>query len=272
MDYAFGEGSESSLLPSKSHGSIPNQNSAARYIIGGITVVALILAGSLLGRTSTRTPADNSCQAPSYRQEWRMLSLEERQAYITAVQCLTTKPSRMEHNGTTRYDDFVYSHLAVSAETHGTPISFPWHRIYIQKYEDALRLECGYQGNLPYWDWTLDASTNPLHSPIWSHEFGLGGNGSHPANCVEDGPFAAIKPQYPEPHCLQRKFSDENMYGREYTASIVNAIVTESNSYGEFRERLEAGPHRFIHLAIGGDMPELWSSNGTLRTTSPLLH
>ncbi|GKZ73876.1 hypothetical protein AnigIFM50267_010815 [Aspergillus niger] len=123
-----------------------------------------------------------------------------------------------------------------------------------------------------YWDWTLDASTNPLHSPIWSHEFGLGGNGSHPANCVEDGPFAAIKPQYPEPHCLQRKFSDENMYGREYTASIVNAIVTESNSYGEFRERLEAGPHRFIHLAIGGDMPELWSSNGTLRTTSPLLH
>lgn len=48
---------------------------------------------------------------PAVRQEWRTLSVEARQSYIAAVQCLSNSPSRLGLN-TTRYDDFVYSHLA----------------------------------------------------------------------------------------------------------------------------------------------------------------
>ncbi|PYH90972.1 Di-copper centre-containing protein [Aspergillus ellipticus CBS 707.79] len=242
----------------------------------------MIFVGSIISRGPAGTLLNNPCKPcllaiitscnavnsrfcpgeyPSYRQEWRMLSLEDRQAYIAAVQCLSRSPSRLGFNGTTRYDDFVYSHLAVSDDTHGTPLSLPWHRLYVQIYEDALRRECGFNDVLAYWDWTLDAASDPTQSPIWSSEYGLGGNGTAPENCLLDGPLADLSPQYPEPHCLKRNFAAQGMYGAEYTAPIVEDIVTNSTTYHEFRERLETGPHRFIHLGIGGEMPELWSSN-----------
>ena len=31
----------------------------------------------------------------------------------------------------------------------------PWHRYYVQFFEDALTKKCGYKGVQPYWDWTL---------------------------------------------------------------------------------------------------------------------
>ncbi|KAH8691329.1 hypothetical protein BGW36DRAFT_305206, partial [Talaromyces proteolyticus] len=196
---------------------------------------------------------------PAVRREWRTLSFEARQNYVAAVQCLSDRSSRLGLN-TTRYDDFVYSHLAVADHTHNTPLSMPWHRLYTQKYEHVLRNECGYYDSLPYWDWTLD-STNPSISPVWSNEYGLGGNGSLPDNCIIDGPLAHMKPQYPTPHCLKRNFGIKNMYGINYTTSIVEDLITTATTYHDFRLRLERGPHRFVHIGIGGEMAEFWSSN-----------
>ena len=52
----------------------------------------------------------NRGRNPALRQEWRTLSIEARQGYIAAIQCLSKNPSRIGLNST-RYDDFVYAHL-----------------------------------------------------------------------------------------------------------------------------------------------------------------
>lgn len=75
-----------------------------------------------------------------------------------------------------------------------------------------------------------------------------------------------MKPRYPEPHCLKRNFAAENMYGIEYTPLVVEELLANAATYHDFRLQLERGPHRFIHLGIGGEMPELWSSNGIVFT------
>ena len=49
------------------------------------------------------------CQQPSIRREWRTLSEAERLAYVNAVACLATKPSKLRNNGTF-YDDFPWVH------------------------------------------------------------------------------------------------------------------------------------------------------------------
>ena len=35
-----------------------------------------------------------------------------------------------------------------------TGLFLPWHRLYVQTFEDELRSKCGYDGVQPYWDWT----------------------------------------------------------------------------------------------------------------------
>lgn len=49
------------------------------------------------------------CRHPTIRHEWRSLSREEKSAYLDAVKCLRTVPSRLGLNHTL-YDDFPYFH------------------------------------------------------------------------------------------------------------------------------------------------------------------
>ena len=37
----------------------------------------------------------------------------------------------------------------------------PWHRYYLQYFENALIRKCDYKGATPYWDWTL-GNVTPL--------------------------------------------------------------------------------------------------------------
>lgn len=71
-----------------------------------------------------------------------------------------------------------------------------------------------------------------------------------------------MAPQYPEPHCLRRNFAVDNMYGENYTAALVEDLISASKTYEEFRVGLEDGPHRWVHRGIGGEMPLPWSTNG----------
>lgn len=59
--------------------------------------------------TEIGTSGDNACASPPVRREWRSLSTIEKDRYIDAVLCLTTRPSRlgMSHS---LYDDFAYVH------------------------------------------------------------------------------------------------------------------------------------------------------------------
>ena len=64
--------------------------------------------------TSIPTGDPWACVRPAIRREWRTLSETDQQEYITAVQCLATKPSKLRNNGTL-YDDFPQVHKTLSA-------------------------------------------------------------------------------------------------------------------------------------------------------------
>jgi tyrosinase len=101
---------------------------------------------------------------------------------------------------------------------------------------------------------------------------GFGGNGTAPDGCVRNGILRNIIPSYLEEgystHCVTRNFEideeDGEMHGKQYTPDIVRDIISTSQTYDEFRERLENGPHRHLHRGIGGEMPTISSTNGEL--------
>lgn len=68
----------------------------------------------------------------------------------------------------------------------------PWHRFFIQVYENALH-DCGYTGTAMYWDWVADASA-PSKASVFDPVIGFAGNGQDGSNNnghprVVDGPF-----------------------------------------------------------------------------------
>ena len=89
---------------------------------------------------------------------------------------------------------------------HGTGNFLSWHRYYTFAYETALRVECGFNGTQPYWDWGRWAAS-PETSPIFDgSDTSMSGqgekvqhssNGLKPAGegggCIKSGPFKDMK-------------------------------------------------------------------------------
>lgn len=204
------------------------------------------------------------------RPSFHSLMPHRRHALTIAINRLMNTPSRLGLNASL-YDDFTYIHIQLKNTVHHSAISLPWHRLFIHVFENALRKEGHYDGYLPYWDWTLDAE-DPLNSPIWGDRTGFGGNGTDPDNCVKDGILGTYTAKYNEweydEHCVKRKFEDSvedgMMHGKQWGKEVVKDIVKGSKTYGEFRERLESGPHKHLHLGIGGEMFGIGSTNGKL--------
>jgi hypothetical protein len=72
-------------------------------------LISLILLCVLLVTTFPASRANQECQRPAFRREWRTLNDHEKRDYIRAVQCLRDVPSRV---GTkySLYEDFAYVH------------------------------------------------------------------------------------------------------------------------------------------------------------------
>jgi hypothetical protein len=81
------------------------------------------------------------------------MSKSDRKAYIKAVQCLRTLPSKSDRSwapaAKTRFDDFVAIHVNQTMNIHGNGLFLTWHRYFVWAYEQALRNECGYKGYQP---------------------------------------------------------------------------------------------------------------------------
>ncbi|CEF88219.1 hypothetical protein SNK03_012974 [Fusarium graminearum] len=211
-----------------------------------------------------------SCENPTKRVEWRQLDQTVRQQYVDAVLCLTTKPSRIGLNSTL-YDDFPYVHSQLDKQIHSVASFLPWHRYFVNVYEGALK-ECGYEGAMPYWDWSLDSDDVPK-SAIWDAKTGFGGNGSpnrtesiyngrYVRKCLDDGPFKNLHPEFlgttRDPHCLSRNWNDGSsnigdMISDAYSPEAVKKVQAVEK-YDDYRYTLEGGPHGAIHSAIGADM------------------
>ena len=54
----------------------------------------------------------------------------------------------------TNYREYFTAHPLDVLQIHNTGFFFPWHRLFVQTFEDELKAKCGYDGAHPYWDWT----------------------------------------------------------------------------------------------------------------------
>lgn len=83
----------------------------------------------------------------------------------------------------TRFDDFVATHINQTTTIHYTGKFLSWHRYFTWLYEEALRSECGFTGDFPYWDWSLTALSGLESSSIFDgSDTSLSGNGEYIAN------------------------------------------------------------------------------------------
>jgi tyrosinase len=204
------------------------------------------------------------CTKPEIRKEWRQLSEIERQKYLSSVKELKNRPQgEWSHPQSWNYDQFSEIHYKYSENNHSrknNPMySFlPWHRVFIQYFEDALKT-IDNSVTLTYWDWTLD-SQDPQTALVFKY-FGL--NGNNVTNCIDSGLAAGWMRNIPEKHCLKRC----NDFSSFWTPEGVAMMINKSKSFKTFHSRLEDGPHAQIHRQVGGDCGDftnMYSSNDPL--------
>ncbi|TFK70685.1 Di-copper centre-containing protein [Pluteus cervinus] len=245
--------------------------------------------------TSTATPTPSTCTQPAQRAEWRTFTATQKATFLTAVKCLASKPhwSQLQQNNTgpdippmdtsgSLYDDFVWIHIDFNHHIHSTAWFFPWHRWYLNLYVRALNTQCGYSGNLPYWDWTQDAADFE-HATIWDGDSSSGvGTWGDPNQDYQivDGAWGLNQAQpfyinYPIHHAIRRQFtlqpyenfhygyliSDPTLNANEtFTqARVDEAVTSHDGDFQGFQTDFQnyQGPHAGVHLITGGDLTGL---------------
>ncbi|CAE6443097.1 unnamed protein product [Rhizoctonia solani] len=130
-------------------------------------------------------------------------------------------------------------------------------------YVNELK-KCGYIDPMPYWDWTRDSGTAEafINSEIFHPTKGFGSIGTTGA-CVQNGPYAGMKPNFPERHCLKRGFNLSSAEPEQWTNMEIHKIMRYPD-FLNFWNKTERWTHDRVHNAIGGDMLEHYSPNDPL--------
>ncbi|CAA9956663.1 Tyrosinase domain containing protein [Pyrenophora teres f. maculata] len=263
-------------------------------LVQSLSLVSLSVAAVL------PTPAARKCENPVKRLEWRQMTTGQKKSYIDAVLCLTTKNAISGIPGAlNRFDDHQAVHDKQTPYIHFVGHFLLWHRYFLATYAKALRDECGYTGDQPYWDWSLDGdasnpqSTKPTKSPVFDPVTGFGGNGIRViptpeqnrfnltgtgGGCVQDGPFAAPKfmVNYPgPPSCLRRDFALPILNTWTDPKLIANSL-TQPN-YEAFDNAIEGQAtakvpnlHGSGHFGVGGVLGQ--ASNASNSPAEPLFY
>ncbi|KAG8731080.1 hypothetical protein FRC11_005200 [Ceratobasidium sp. 423] len=228
-----------------------------------------LLPTALSAPVTGNTKSASGCTNPAIRREWRTLSQDQRDNFHKAVKCLQDKPSKLNVDQSKNlYDDFSYVHYTINETIHHTSSFFPWHRYFLVLREEVMA-DCGYSDPLPYWDWTLDSTPEQFtNSEIFDNEKGFGGDGTGKTNwtdglCVEEGPYAGLHVNFPEPHCLTRKFVLNEQVFTNWTKSLTDEIL-EYSTYLDFWNQTERHPHDNLHRTVSGDLKTQYSSNEPL--------
>lgn len=153
---------------------------------------------------------------------------------------------------------------------------------------------CGWEGGIPYWDWTLDAADPETFasSPAFDDTYGFGGNGdyvpgnfSHPApglpvnppwdvpdrsggGCLEDGPFAGLMSNLGpglnisyNPNCIRRDFAPESFRNMSGPTAVEEGL--DQKDFGFFDRITQSTFHSGGHWGVGGlygTMTDKWCS------------
>lgn len=163
--------------------------------------------------------------------------------FIAAVKCLQGKPSQtpkgVNENARNRWDDFTVAHVLNTPQIHWSGLLLPWHRHFVWTLEQTLRNECGYSGYMPYWDWSKYLDGPWAKDPMFDgSETSLGGNGTGPNHCIEDGPLVDfvvnIPPPdntssiQPNPRCIKRNFEAGLMQAYMTYPAIIDLVTNSS--------------------------------------------
>ncbi|KAI8824011.1 uncharacterized protein EV422DRAFT_518599 [Fimicolochytrium jonesii] len=223
----------------------------------------LSLALALLALTQA-VIAQKACTAPTTRREFRELSDGDKQLFMNAVKCLRNPqqaPSMIPSTGSrTLYDDLVYIHRQFAPQTHNGASFLPWHRGMLALFESWMSTKCGWNGGLPFWDWTLDSQA-PQNSVLLTNRwFGSNGNPNQ-QNCIYNGQFVGTRTVFTNPgtsNCIHRWFNVNNRPTSGpslYNSVAVQTLLQNSrSSYASFRNNFESQPHNLLHTSMGGDM------------------
>ncbi|PSN70687.1 Di-copper centre-containing protein [Corynespora cassiicola Philippines] len=220
-----------------------------------------------------------ACKEPTVRKDWRSLTEDERDRFISAQQKLWNKDADPATNQSVYDRDFVLLHRRSTPSSHNVPGFLPWHRKFLRDYEIALQA-IDPTVSLPYWNWADDnASLNT--SLIWDKKY-FGGDGQGSDYCVQDGRYAnwtlrlgghLTDPEIDIEHCLRRMWS-RGISSTRVTGPVVpsmseirTAIKGYNGSYEDFLPWWE-GHHGTIHLGIGGFSTDL-NGDMTPVTNSP---
>jgi tyrosinase len=170
------------------------------------------------------------------------------QDYLDGVKCL--QQMKGGAGKATEWDEFSNVHYSDAKWNHGYPRFLPWHRLFLIGLEKAMS-DCTKRSiTLPWWNWAIDASSDAgfFGSPIFAV---LGGDGSTTYN---------YQASIPNPHKLQRRFDKS---ARVSTSEQVASLM-DTSSFETMAEGLEWQLHGTPHVAIGGDMANMYSSNDPL--------
>lgn len=160
------------------------------------------------------------------------------EAYKTAIVAMKALPSNNPVSW--QYQAAIHNNLC----PHGNWFFLPWHRAYLNYFEQIIRKLSGYsQFVLPYWNWTNNPQVpavfwgagNPL-----SANRAIGPNGTIPAELVGPNVIAQIM-----------AIPDFQQFG-SYSAPAPRGFGAQ---YGA----LEGTSHNGVHNAIGGQMGTMLS-------------
>ncbi|KAJ2851135.1 hypothetical protein IWW36_001386 [Coemansia brasiliensis] len=155
-------------------------------------------------------------------------------------------------------DRFARAHQALFEFVHGSTTFFPFHRKFVQEFEDIGR-QIDPDFTVPYWDSTRDYR-DPASSPILRNNT-LGGNGRGPNSCLPDGIQGQWNMQFPGDHCLRRQFDNGDSIRPWIPAEVISSFIQSDDWISVFREDIEYGIHGAVHLGLGGDASTRFAPN-----------
>jgi tyrosinase len=194
----------------------------------------------------------SQCTNPSIRKEWRSLSPEEQQKFLTTLQALHDKPEGDANDvNSWNFDQFAQTHWDYQAPNHNKPPFFPWHRVYLDAFEKALQT-IDSTVTLPYWDWTID-SQRPELSPIFADD-AFGGDGDPITRCLNTGVSKGWIGAAPRGNSCLKRCTE---FGTLYPPEAVSAIISTAEEFKLFADRIENGPHGLVHWQVGGECGDI---------------
>ncbi|KAJ2163100.1 hypothetical protein GGF46_000029 [Coemansia sp. RSA 552] len=192
---------------------------------------------------------NGQCSSPAERPEIRSMSPQDRSRFFDALK-------KIHENGDLARLSQI--HVDNANTIHGHPVFLAFHRLFMNDFANSLnKVDQGVP--VPYWDWSLDA-TSPVDSVLFSGNY-LGGNGAGDNSCVANGPCKDWTLEIDHPHCLERKFNNGNSIAPFWPPEALYSMQNTCSQYGALSSGIENGCHGAVHLGISGDMSTMFAPN-----------